>query len=277
MSITLKRWAVFATIIAAAIGVWVFRAGFAQPPAVSSVGTTQVIVSFEESKVSPEDDVRDLAVTRARRFLGLPPETIGRARVGYATDTTIPFLRVERRPAWEVVFDGISLAGIIRDGKEWVNPNIHSLTVLLDATTGALLKVSSPKPEKGAVMSEQWPGTKLEKSMTRNMISFRSLEYSRVNNELPLFQALNKGEHDFIGVISQSSQIVAYFGLLTDRKPGRQLTDQPFWLVFSGGLQIPNSNTPPGSKTAPSPATDARLNIEALSGKVYNLELIGKQ
>lgn len=222
---------------------------------------TAVRVSFTETNADTPV-TQSQAVTIARGLLGVAPEAQYTARLGRATDNTIPFLQVADRLAWEITFDNLA---VTFPGAEGPKPEFSTITCLLDAQTGALLKVSTPAPATGAVFSEQHPGA-LATAMANSKTSLAAmpadqLAQATVKPLIPLLLDLEKQVKD---TIQPAKQLVAYFGLFTDRRPSRNMVDRPFWIVMTAGLHYYMPST-----FGTFYATDTQFFINASSGKLY--------
>ena len=223
-----------------------------------------------------QDDVpisRDRAVKIASGLLGIDPQGSYPARLGLATDNTVPFLMISDRLVWEIVFEDLIVSFTDADGTEKPKQEFSILTCLLDARTGALLKVSSMTPAVGAVRSEHSPG-ELEKEMTNGKMSFAALDAAQLTQVtikplIPSLKELEKGKRD---TIQPAKQLVAYFGLLTDRaRPSRHIVDRPYWIIMTGGLQRP-MRTPSGEHKA----SDACFWVDACTGKLLIAFILGR-
>ncbi len=221
----------------------------------------KVIVAFEKTYMDPLV-TREAAITLAQQYTGLAEKVPVRARDGLATDTSITFSNVLKRPAWEVVFEGGEVSITKRDGTEQKNPNISTITVLLDAETGALLKVSSPKPPTGGVSED------MQKRLKRNPRGLE-LKETTAKPHIPFMQAL-RAEW---GLVAGAKQVIAYFGLLTDHiEMGRKrgIKDKPHWVIFLGGGDYGPPSGGPGTH-----ATQARVVVDAESGGSYRTSISG--
>ena len=196
-------------------------------------------VLFKETAVEAEAPIsRETAIDLAMRYIGVsPPEYEDHgikitARYGLATDGENPFFAVIDHPAWEVVFDGMPFAALTLQHAEVANPHITTLTALVDAGDGSLLKVSSPRPvaEEGRLTS--LIGSHMAREVTLNrtwltcskavpatpfLVAFRRATKSSWRGELP-------------------KHVVAYFGSLT-RLGYDAVHDRLFWYVAAGGLE----------------------------------------
>ena len=189
----------------------------------------------------------------------------GRTRLGFSTDTSIPFFDVVKRPAWELVFDGVEVSITTRDGTQHKNRNITTITVLIDAETGALLKVSSPKPAAGGVTEE--PGAAAAERTTASGLMLKS---TPGKPGIPFMQALKSPKLTQRGLVPEAGQVVAYFGLLTDiLRPENGINDKPYWIVFLGGVKKYVFHGCPGEPTPPGPATQAMVVLDAETGNWY--------
>ncbi len=214
---------------------------------------------------------RERAITRAVNATGLKL-TPTKVEYGLATDTSIPFadLKVVKRLAWRVVFQGVEIFGRNQQGVQEKNPNISQISVLIDAETGALLKVASPKPLAGGLSQE--PGTALESRMIEECgLLMRS------TSSMPkiLFtQALGIADGFEPGVAVQAEEVVAYFGLMTDiLRPQKNVNDRPFWIILAGGvsLRFPSAG-PPGAPPV-SRANRAMVVVDAEASTPYYARL----
>ena len=256
-TIRLVHWAA-----AIALGVILLSAAWA------TAEDDKVIVAFEKTYMDPLV-TREAAITLAQQYTGLAEKMPVRARDGLATDSSIPFTNVVRRPAWEVVFEGVEISITMRDGTKQKNPNISTITVLLDAETGALLKVSSPKPAASG-LAEQ-PAAALEVIITNQCGLV--LKSTRTRSGAPFMEILASPGLVGPGIVSKAKGVVAYFGLLTDdikweRK--HPIKDKPYWIIFLSGLELHHpSGGPPGGPGVVWPATQTMTVLDAETGKAY--------
>lgn len=236
----------------------------AEAPAQPAV--PEVIMSFTETNADTPI-TRDEAVKITSGLLGIEPQASCMARLGLATDNTVPFLKIADRLSWEIVFENLA---VTFPGMEGPKPEFSTITCLLDARTGALLKVSTIMPAIGAVYTEKFPG-KLEKALASSDMSLVGMPASQlaqvaVKPLIPLLMDLEKREKD---TIQPAKHLVAYFGLFTDRRPARNIVidrpaDRPSWIVMTGGLHCLMPTT-----FGDHYATDAQFVVDACSGKPY--------
>jgi len=225
--------------------------------------TSAVVVSFEERAGTPRV-TREAAVSRAATYTGLAPESVVSARYGLATDTSIPFFRVVRRPAWEVVFSGVNISVRTWQGTTKQNPNISTLTVLLDAKTGAVLKVSSPRPAAGALAAEPSP-VPADTWWTHGL----TLKPSAAGARVTFMQALQFAERRKATVVTEAEEVIGYLGLVTI-DTDRRIRDKPCWVVFFGRVGPPVPSEPPRPPGA-GPATKTKLVLSARTGECYRV------
>jgi len=230
------------------------------------VGRTDAAVSgtFERLAVSPLWLLpRAQAVDLSTKYTGFSAEKVTAADYGRATDAYGMSSNTTSRDVWQVVYSGISITAIGKDGKEQTNPNIHAITVWLEARTGALLRVSTPKPALGglnlAVRSserELWQINGLAAVPT--IVPPRD-SFSSSSTICPSLRP---------GMALKATEIVAYFGLLTDTMvaPPR-FADQPHWLVLADGLEYPVSGGPRGAQVPP--AKEGVVAVNADTGAIY--------
>jgi len=198
------------------------------------------------------------AIARARQITGLATESVEKAEYGLATDATIPFVNVEKRPVWQITFSRMR----IRSGEEYhrVNHHLRDLTVLLDAHSGALLRAETVIQSSctfvdrtGAVLHLRSPQAR-PRGIT--MIDRRQIEGqsqmmpTAARPALPLLKVLPKV------VTDDTSQVQAYFGLYTNTfAPKQPINQRPSWLLVSDGhLLLPHG--PPGSDHTPKQANE---------------------
>ena len=228
----------------------------------------KVIVAFEEADTAPQV-TREAAITLAQQYTGLAEKMAVRARYGFATDTSIPFFNVVKRPAWEVLFDRVEVSITKRDGTKEKNPNISAITVLLDAETGALLKVSSPKPAASGLTKER--GEQVERTFGNGLV----LKSTPTKPRMPFMQALEYAELGESGLVAEANQVIAYFGLLTDvLRLENRIKDQPYWMIFLGGVEVVGLGGPPGGPGV-TPATQAMVVLDADTDVWYLTHLSG--
>jgi len=237
---------------------------FSQPP--EQPAKSAVIITFKEIPQEAVPVSQEQAVATARRLLGLTPATSHQAQLGLATDNTVPFLKIANRLAWKIIFDGIVVSFTDADGTEMPKQEFSTLTCLLDAQTGALLKISSLTPvSDSAARCENNPG-ELEEEMYHSKMSLASMDAANLTQTdiEPLIPLLLEIEKSKSNTIKPATQLVAYFGLFTSRaRPSRPIVDQPYWIIMTGGLQRQLA-VPVGNHKA----SDAWFWVDACSGKL---------
>ena len=223
----------------------------------------QVSVAFEEADLAPQV-TREAAISLAQQYTGLAEKVPVRTRYGLATDTSIPFSNVVKRPAWELVFEGVEVSITTRDGTQQKNPNISTIIVLLDAETGALLKVSSPKPATGGLTEDT--GEYVERRYANGLI----LKHTRTRPRIPFTKALQVAEDRQPGAVREAEEVAAYFGLLTDvLRPEFGINDKPYWIIFLGGVEQSFSSGGCPAGPGPTLATELMMVIDAETGEWY--------
>jgi len=212
-----------------------------------SLLTSNKILADGEEPVS-----EDQAVKIAAGLLGIDTETDYSAKLDKVTDNTGPFIKVVDLPAWTITFEGVE---VTFPGAEQPKPEFSTLTCLVDARTGALLKVSSPVPTAGAVYNETHPGALVEEmgNKTLTPIAASRLPDAGVKPLIPLLPELEKLRKRNI---QPAKQLVAYIGLYTDNLPASKFVEHPCWLINTGGV-----------KTAS--GSDVLTYVDATTGKVF--------
>jgi len=195
-----------------------------------SLLTSHQILADGEEPVS-----EDQAVKIAAGLLGIDPETDYSAKLDKVTDNTGPFVKIVELPAWTVAFEGVE---VTFPGVEEPKPEFSTLTCLVDARTGALLKVSSPVPAAGVVYNETHPGALAEEmgNKTLTPIAASRLADAGVKPLIPLLQELGK---QYKTTFQPAKQLVVYLGLYTDNLPASKFVEHPCWLINTGGLKTP--------------------------------------
>jgi hypothetical protein len=206
---------------------------------------------------------RQQAVAVAARYTGLPAEAVVAADPGQATDAYNVLLDVSAREVWQVVFQGVSISATDHSGAEGKNPSISTINVWVDANTGVPLKVFSPKPASGGLKLIVSPEEKSE-------LSTNGLKLKPGTSPPPIsfVQAIRSAEDANRGMALRSSEVVAYFGLLTDSlRLHNGVVDRPYWVIFADGIDQPVSR-PPGAPEIPS-YREGVVFVDAESGEWY--------
>lgn len=217
---------------------------------------------------------RAQAITRARLITGLSTQPIADAACGLATDTTIPFVSVEKRLVWQITFFEVRIT-VAGGKKRQVNPHLLALTVLLDANSGALLRAETVVQADRIFVNQMGASLRLLTSYPQprgiTMLHRRDIEHIATGNErwmptaarpaLSLLKVLAAAD-----LTKNTSQIQAFFGLYTDtRDPKHPIHQRPAWLlVFDGILLYPSG--PPGSDHTPRPANQMEI-LDARTGE----------
>jgi len=251
-----KLFGCLMVIMLSGVTAWSTRA-----TAAVAAGSASVVISFEESAGTP-GVAREAVLSLAAGYAGLAPEGVISARYGLATDTSIPFLEVVRRPAWEITFGGVNVSVATWAGTTVQNPNISTLTVLLDGNTGALLKVSSPQPAAGALAAEPAPTSAASWCWTHSL----TLQTTAAGPAATFMEALQYAETRKANSASGAGEVNACFGLLTDARPLWNLNQTPCWIVLFGGVSLP---VPGGAE----PAIKAMLVLDASTGESYGVRM----
>ncbi len=205
---------------------------------------------------------RSEAVGLARAYTGLSEETAASAARREVTDASAPVFEVRERPVWEVVFEGVRISAPDREGGERENPNIDTVSVWIDAQTGALVKAFTPKPAEGGL-------TIGAGDRERARLSGNGLFLSEVSAPpgKALMSALAFAKARMRGYVPEAKEIVAYYGLLTDELDiERKWVDRPAWFIYLGGISQPFPAGPYGSPPLP-PATQALVVLDATTGE----------
>ena len=226
-----------------------------------------VIRAVERTDTVPHIS-REWAMKRAGEITGLKA-TPASVEHGVATDTSIPFsdLKVVKRLAWKVEFEGIEIFGKNRDGVLQKNPNISSIFVLMDAQNGAVLKVFSPERGLGGLLDRT--ADRPELYLPGSGLVLKSA--SRAAG-VSFMQALSIASDRLGRFAPQAKEVVAYFGLMTDLfrlRVDNKVVDRPFWIIIAGGLDGLPFHLPSDS---PGPTRRARQSfaaVDAESGQWY--------
>jgi len=215
---------------------------------------------------------RSEAVALASAYTGLSQEAAASAARREVTDASVPVFEVRERAVWEVVFEGVRISVPDREGGERENPNIGTVSVWIDAQTGALLKAFTPKPAEGGL--ELMAGERHRAHLLGNGLILR--EFSTPPAKA-LVSALTFADSEFPGCVPEAKEIVAYYGLLTDKLDiERKWVDRPAWFIYLGGISEPlASGGPPGAPPRP-PATEALVVVDGTTGEWYMSSLAGK-
>jgi|GEM_PF-2401408 len=189
----------------------------------------EVITTFMETPLDVPV-TRNQAVQITSALLGIDPPESCPARLGLATDNTVPCMKVVDRPAWEITYENLAVA---LPGMEGSKPEFSTLICLLDARTGALLKISTLPPALGYEPGElEYMMPKLNESFTA--IEAAGLPEAAVMPLIPLLGEIEKKEKN---TVKTAKQLTVFLGLYT--KPFSKIADSPHWLVQTGGLQMP--------------------------------------
>jgi len=212
---------------------------------------TVVVALKNDGKPISEDQ----AVKIAGYLLGVDKEARFSAKLGKVTDKTVPFVKVVDLPVWTVTFTDLAL----------FNPEFSTLTCLLDAKTGALLKVSSPLPASGAVYTEAHPEELAERVKQTNFtaIGASSLADAGIKPLIPLLSELKNSKK----TVQPAKQLVAYIGLYTGNGIKTKYVDHPCWLINTGGLQFDFYH---------SIVSDVNFYVDGTSGKGFKTGFFGK-
>jgi len=237
----------------------------------SSVGTAAdsppVIRAFERTDTVPHIS-REWATKRAADITGLKA-TPASVEYGLATDTSIAFadVKVLKRLAWKVEFEGIEILGKNREGVLQKNPNISSITVLIDAQNGAALKVFSPERGLGGLLERT--ADRPELYLPGSSLVLKSASRAPT---VPFMKALSIASDRLGRFAPQAKEVVAYFGLMTDLLRLRiddKVVDRPFWIIIAGGLDGGGFSMPPGSPGPPPRVRQSYVAVDAESGEWY--------
>ncbi len=231
--------------------------------------TPALVTLFEQTYAVPQIS-RERAITRAVNATGLKL-TPTKVEYGLATDTAIPFFNVVKRPAWKVIFDRVGIFGRNEQGVQEKNPNIRSITVLIDANTGALLKAYSPKPPSGTLVEQRSEVVESRIAGAGGLV----LKSTSLMPKVPFMQALEGAELVREGLATQAKELVGYFGLMTRSfGPRREITGRPYWIILAGGVNLSFSSGGPMPMTgrvrrAAPVANEAMVIVDAESGTSY--------
>jgi len=209
-------------------------------------------LTYTQIRANGEHISERQAVMIAAGLLGVDPAARHAAKLDKVTDKTVPFVEIVDLPAWTVTFEDLE---VTFPGVEQPKAEFAALTCLLDAKTGALLKVSSPLPAAGAVYNEAHPEALADEMRNKTLtpISASRLADAGVKPLIPLLQELGKQRKK---TIQPAKQLVAYLGLYTDHIQADKYVEKSCWLVNTGGLRTPFGD-------------DVLLYVDAASGKVF--------
>ena len=244
----------------------VFGMGLSSTPGAAAEGPP-VIRAFERTDTAPHIS-RESAIKRAADITGLKAAPAS-VEHGLATDTSIPFsdVKVLKRPAWKVEFEQIEILAKNREGVLQKNPNISSITVLIDSENGAVLKVFSPERGLGGVL--EWPAKQLELYLSGSGVL---LQTARQVPTVPFMKALSIASDRLGRFAPQAKEVVAFFGLMTDilrLRIDNKVVDRPFWIIIAGGLHLPGFSVPPGYTGPALYVRQAWVAVDAESGEWY--------
>jgi len=216
---------------------------------------------------------RSEAVGLARAYTGLSQEAAATAKRREVTDASAPVFEIRERAVWEVVFEGVRISVPDREGGERENPNIDTVSVWIDAQTGALLKAFTPKPAEGGL--ELMAGERQKASLLGNGLILSEVSTppaKALMSALAFAEAVLPGH----GAVPDAKEIVAYYGLLTDKLDIEQkVVDRPAWFIYLAGANVPPpSGGPPGGPGA-SPATEVLVVLFADTGEEYTIFGVG--
>lgn len=214
---------------------------------------------------------RSEAVALASAYTGLSQEAAASAARREVTDASVPVFEVRERAVWEVVFEGVRVSAPDREGEERENPNIDTVSVWIDAQTGALVKAFTPKPAEGGLTIGAGDRERARLSGNGLFLNEASTPPAKA-----LMSALAFADSEFPGCVPQAKEIVAYYGLLTDKLDMEQrVVDRPAWFIYLGGISRPfSSGGPPRAAPSP-PATQALVVLDATTGEWHAAFLDG--
>jgi len=216
---------------------------------------------------------RSEAVALASAYTGLSQEAAAGAARREVTDASAPVFEVRERAVWEVVFEGVRISVPDRKGGERENPNIDTVCVWIDAQTGALLKAFTPRPAEGGL--ELKVGDRERATLLGNGLILREFSTPPAK-ALMLALAFAEAVLPGHGAVPEAKEIVAYYGLLTDKLDIEQkVVDRPAWFIYLAGVNVPPpSGGPPGGPGA-SPATEVLVVLFADTGEEYTIFGVG--
>jgi hypothetical protein len=157
------------------------------------------------------DLTQDQAVARALQYVGLQGETglTVSATSETAPPDNVPFLRIGGRATWRVRLGNVTLRVADPQGRKVENPTIHELDVVLDRSTGALLKIVSPLPT-GLDASTQGSLAKREDRLSRQSQRFELPAPAMAIPGVSFLQAL-QGAYVGLGGVGTAKQIEALY------------------------------------------------------------------
>jgi len=198
----------------------------------------------------------DQAVKIAGDLLGINKEARYTVKRDTVTDKTLPFVEVVDLPVWIITFEGVK---VTFPGAAGPKPEFSTLTCLVDAKTGALLKVSSPLPATGGVIDNETHPEVLAEMMKET--NFTAIEASRLADAgvkplIPLLPEINKQNK----TIQPAKQLVAYIGLYTGNGINTEHVNHSCWFIKTGGLHFPSLHMI---------VTDVDFYVDTTSGKAF--------
>lgn len=173
----------------------------------------------------------------AAAHLGKSPAPVTEKNCLLITDRGNPLVKLEKRSAWEVPFDGVDIAVQFAGEPKLQNKNIHKLTAVIDDQTGALLKVYSPKPRVDGLLTLS----------ARSLQTYQAITMKPTTTapKMSLLQVLKADEPEITGIM-EAKEIVAYYGLVSQTPPTR-INNIPCWVVFIGGIHQPFASAGPAA------------------------------
>ena len=215
---------------------------------------------------------RSEAVALASAYTGLSPETAASAARREVTDASAPVFEIRERAVWEVVFEGLRISVPDREGEERENPNIDTVSVWIDAQTGALLKAFTPKPAEGGL--ERLVGDRQRAHLLGNGLILS--EFSTPPGKA-LMSALAFAKARMRSDVPEAKEIVAYYGLLTDELDiERKMVGRPAWFICLARISGPSSPAVPYGAPPHPPATEALVVLDATTGEWHTAIETGK-
>lgn len=203
------------------------------------------------------------ALELARRYGGFNDARKVTARRVLFTDADAFFLKLEKRPAWLVTFEGVTLA---RSQPSSTPPEERSLTIylVLDGETGDCLEAfSEPRPEW--VVPKRW--TEMKKVLEGANVKYQP---PRQAPHCTVKRALEVAELDPYRAGQVIARYVSFtdtgYGLEVRRSDGAQVvnfwTDRPAWALSFMGIYYPLEGGPPPPSGEPAPPREPLYHTE---------------